>query len=429
MTQPLIRRRADGLVAVAIQRAAPTALLSIDARVGSRHESQRDAGLSHFLEHTLFLGGPDHPNGDTVNAAAERIGAVFEACTSRNTTRLEHRVDPQHLGTSARILGGLVTAPRFDNIESERQIILEEALDEFDEDGRLVDPDTLSRQALWPKHALGRSVIGLRPNLHRFDVDDLRRHHAFGYGAGNLVLTVIGPQAPEALLATALPGFDALQPGPRRVPSPAPEALDKTEVISVDEGRSQCSVRLVWPTVGDLDLELAAQLSVLRIALDDGLSSRLHRRLGTELGLAYDQWAMWEHYPDAGAFEIGGEVSPGKVVRFIDEANALFEGLAERPLAGVELERVRFRVAWGIKSMAATAEGLVDLYGQPHLFGAQPTTPEAWTARLQAVTPAQITALATRMAQMPRVVTVVGPLDKGLRRAIRRAAYRPTRAF
>lgn len=420
------QRLPNGLVVVAVPRpAAATAYLALDVLVGSRHESVADGGLTHFLEHMVFQGCPSQPDADAVNAAAESMGSVFDACTGREVTRLEHHMDPAHLADSARLLAELAAEPRFNDIESERAIILEEALDEFDEHGKLVDGETLSRLGLWPDHPLGRSIIGPRDNIKRFGLEDLRRHHQRYYGAANMVLTVVGPQD-EASLRAAVAPFGRLPTGVRSAPPPVGEAPKGPLVELVEDGRSQCECRLAVRTPGR-EAPGAAALAVLRHALDDGLSSRLHRRLGGELGLAYDLWASWERYTDTGVFEIGANVSPAKVEQFIEEAQGLLVGLAERPPTGEELDRVRFRARWALRMHADAAEGLADLYGLPWLYQNDPPSPASWLAAVEKVDPPALAAAAqTLLNAEQRMICVVGPLDKGVRRTLRRRAVRQT---
>ncbi len=407
-----IRELPNGLCAVALPMPeTATTLVAADVRVGARYESPRDAGLSHFLEHMVFQGCAVHPTAQEVNEAAERMGTALDAYTSRDSTHFEHQVSPEYTRDAVRLLAAVLGTPAFHDIESERSIIMEEALDEVDERGRLVDADTLSRQILWPDSPLGQSVVGNPRNLERFDAGDLRRHHGHHYVSGNLVVTVAGPHPAGELLDWMSEAFAAFPAGERPALPPAPQPVAKPSFLHVDDARSQVDCRLVYRTPGGLDPTSPA-LAMARMALDDGLASRLHRRMGNDLGLAYDQWANWERYPDVGAFEIGAQVSAPKVPTFFTEAFALFRGLVEDPPRGDELARLRFRARFHLRSMVERAEGRVLLVAGHRVYPVDPPDVEERLRRLDAVTPEAIAEAVRGLLAGPPVGVAVGKLGR-----------------
>jgi predicted Zn-dependent peptidase len=182
--------------------------------------------------------------------------------------------------------------------------------------------------------------------------------------------------------------------------------------VFVDDPRSQVDCRLAWRTSGGLHADADA-LTLAQLTLDDGLASRLQRRFGAQLGLAYEQWAQWERYPDCGAFEVGAVLSPATVPVFFDEADALLAQLVAAPPRGEELERVRFRARFALLSALDRAEGLLAVAASSRLYAADPPTVAARLARLDAVTPEQIAAAvqAVRDGGAP-VAVAVGELSK-----------------
>lgn len=412
----------NGLQVVAIQRpGAQVALVAVDVRAGSRFESPRDNGLSHFLEHMVFQGCEGFEKPDEVNAAAEEMGGMLDAFTGRDETRFEHQVAPEQLRESAQLLARVLGTPRFESIDSEREIVLEEALDEFDEDGRLVDADTLSRRAVWPGGSIGQCIIGPSANISRFDVADLQRHHQRLYGARNMVLSVVGPQTPTELLGRVSGAFESLPAGaPVEVPAAGRHPAGPL-VELVQDGRSQVDARLLFRVEGR-DGASAPALALLQAVLDDGLASRMPRRLGAELGLAYDQWCLWEACHDTGAFELGANVSPAKTEIFYREALGLLAGIITNPPTGRELERARFRVRWGWHRAADTNEGLSALHATPLLYDAAPRHADERLAAVLAVTTAELVDVVRTVLKPDGFVSCsVGPLDKGHRRAIKAA--------
>lgn len=416
---PSVQRRtlANGLTVVALQRDTPSAALALDIAVGARYEAPADAGLSHFLEHMIFQGCVAVPQAHAVNLAAERLGSILNASTGREHMRIEHSMEPEALAQAAQLMAQLVHQPLFEDLESERKVILEEALDGLDDRGRLVDGEALSRQALWPDQPLGQRIIGSRANIMRFGAADLRRHHQRYFGARNMVLTVMGP-APVAALHSAVEAFATLPSGQAQPPPPVQPSPPGPLLSLVDEPGSQVECRLIFRTPGREDA-CAPALQLLQHLLDDGLSSRLQRHIGGRLGLAYDLWAFWEPYSDAGLFEIGALTSPENAEAFFEQTLHSLGQLAREAPGAQELEHTRFRARWAMRQSLEDPETLADFYGLPLLFGAK-ADPEAELVALYALEGAQLSQV-TRDLLDPsrRLLCAVGPLSKKLRRALR----------
>ena len=150
----------------------------------------------------------------------------------------------------------------------------------------------------------------------------------------------------------------------------------------------------------------------------------MHERLGNQLGLAYEQWAFWDSFPDVGAFEFGTVVSPDKVVTFFAEITKIISELALRPPMGAELERLRFRARWSLETAQESAAGLLALHTPSHIYDEPARTVEARIQRLEQVTSQELGAAAQALLRQPYVASVVGPSD-GIRSRHIHAAIRP----
>ena len=94
---------------------------------GSRDEPEAIAGASHFLEHLLFK-GTDTRHAAEIAEAVESVGGDMNAFTGQEVTAFYVRVPDRYLDLALDILSDIVWSPAFraDEVESERQVILEE---------------------------------------------------------------------------------------------------------------------------------------------------------------------------------------------------------------------------------------------------------------------------------------------------------------
>lgn len=408
-------------VVVAPQPHLHTACVALFVGVGSRHESRAESGLSHLLEHMLFRGTARLPSAYALNHAIESLGGTLYGATHADHTVYEVSVPPESLDEALGLFGEIATTPVFADLAIEKGIVREEILEGVDEDGRDVDIDDVARAALFGAHALGLKITGDAESVARLGEDDLRRWHARHYVGPAAVLAVSGAVDPARVSERVERAFAALPGGARAFPdTPALEPGPRFRYV--DSDGSQTELRVSFFAPGERDPDRVA-LELLGRVLDDGMSTRLHRRLCDEAGLAYDVFGGLELYEDCGVFDLGATVEHAKVPRVVRELLTLCAELRDAPPTDEELDKAKRRYRWDLRATLDDAAGLAGFHGLRALLGVRESLDEV-AARVQAVTPDQVRAVARRVFRPEHLaVTAVGWLeDAGLEREARRAA-------
>src|SRR6266498_3854339 len=124
---------------------------------GSRDETDAKAGLSHFIEHLLFKGTASY-SAQEIAEIFDTLGGELNAATSREHTVVYARVPDERLETALDVMGEMVFAPAFAEMDAEREVVLEEIAMYEDQPQELVH-DLIS-EATFGSHPLGRPVIG-----------------------------------------------------------------------------------------------------------------------------------------------------------------------------------------------------------------------------------------------------------------------------
>jgi predicted Zn-dependent peptidase len=394
-----------------------TAALVVYAKVGSRYESPADNGLSHFLEHMLFRGTARYPSSYALNFAIEDLGGTLYAETGRDYSLYQISLNPELVAEGIALLGEILRAPAFTQLELEREIILEEINEDLDEKGRDINLDDLARQLAFPGHPLGQKITGPASNVERFDVDDCRRHFARFYGAANIIFCVAGPVERGAVLATAERALGELPPGEPAATEP-PAALGGGPYFTyVEDQAAQTEVQVLFRGLPESDPDFVA-LQALGRVLDDGMSTRLHYTLCDQLGLAYYVSSVIEPYHDAALFEVEGAAAHGKLNELASNMLGLLDRLRNEPVAPEELAKAKRRYRFDLASAFDDANAMAGWFGGTELFYPPPSY-EAKVARMEAVTAADIQRAAQAVFQPDQlVVAASGGLTEKQKRGL-----------
>lgn len=381
------------------------------ARVGSRYESRDDNGLSHFLEHMLFRGTERLPDAYAVSAAIEALGGTLYAETGRDYSLYQIALHPETLRPGLELFAEIFAQPAFADVEVERRIVLEEMHEDHDDKGRLVNIDDLARLAVWPDHPLGYRITGPYENVERFSAADVRRHFAAHYGARNMVLAISGAVRRDDIADLVARTMGALPSGRACAVTPPPDGQTAPELVYARRTGAQTNVQVLFRAFAETDDDFAALIALGRV-VDDGMSTRLHRRVVDELGLAYYVSGALEPFVDAGLYEIDGACVHRHAPALVREAIAVLKRLRDEPPTAAELDKAKRRYRWDLEASCDDPDAMAGWLGGTELFHG-PRSLDEKVARVQAVTPDAVQRVAARVCRRDRLtVACVGMLTK-----------------
>ncbi len=390
-----------------------TALLAVYVRTGSRHETEANNGVSHFLEHLFFRGSEGWPDTVRMNSAVEEVGGNLNGVTTRDHGYYYTPIHPDYLAVGMDILGDMLTRPKLSDMEVERQIILEEMLDEVDEKGRDIDIDNLSKRLLFPNHPLALKIAGTRESVSALTHAQVLEHFARHYVAGNLVVTAAGRVRHSEVLSLAERAFARLPKGPPTTEAPPSAPLPGPRLHFVTHDESQTEFRLNFVTVPEHHEDYPA-LQILRRMLDDGLSSRLPFEIVEKRGLAYSVHAALDAFHDTGLFEIDAASAPEKAPKVVEEILHVLGTLCEEEISAEELSRAKRRHRMLLEFSQDSPGELAGWFGGTELF----REPESFGRRadlVDAQSAARVREVARRYFTRENLTVVAVGQRKGLK--------------
>ena len=222
-----------------------------------------------------------------------------------------------------------------DDVESERQVILEElAMDDDSPDD--VALRTLTRQ-LFADHGLGRDTAGERDTVRSITAADIREFFAEHYRTGSTVVAVAGDVDHDDIARRGRRGRSSTcPPATGECPASCP-ASPTARASGSTTTRSRSTSPIGGRSVPRDDPDREA-LDVVNHVFGGGLSSRLFDEIRERRGLAYSVYSATSSYADAGAWSVYAGAMPehaGDVERLIHtELDRLVERRHHRRRAG-----------------------------------------------------------------------------------------------
>ncbi|HZH15178.1 MAG TPA: pitrilysin family protein [Archangium sp.] len=390
-----------------------TALLAVYVRTGSRHETAANNGVSHFLEHLFFRGSEGWPDTVKMNSAVEEVGGNLNGVTTRDHGYYYTPLHPAHLGVGLEVLGDMLTRPKLTDMEVERNIILEEMLDEVDEKGRDIDIDNLSKRVLFPQHPLSFKIAGTKESVSLLSHEQIREHFARHYVTGNMVVTAAGRVKHDEVLSLVERHFARLPRGGESIDLPPPPTPAGPHLHVVNHDESQTEFRISFRTVPEHHEDWPA-LQLLRRFLDDGLSSRLPFEIVEKRGLAYSVHASLEAFHDAGIFEIEAACAPDRASVVVGEVFRVLGDLSTTPVGDEELARAKRRHRMLLEFSQDSPGELAGWFGGTELF----RRPESFGRRadlVDAASAAHVRDIARRYFARENLTVVAVGQRKGIK--------------
>jgi predicted Zn-dependent peptidase len=322
---------------------------------GSRDETDAKAGISHFIEHLLFKGSSRY-NALEIAEIFDELGGELNAATSREHTVVFSRVPDSHLETALDVMGDMVFSPLFDDLDSEREVVLEEIAMYEDTPQELVHD--LIGEAVFGSHALGRPVIGTAEVISTVSRRSLRGYHRSYYTPGNIVVAAAGAVDHDQLVALVQRAVDRraeagadrprVRPPLTKIPDPGLRFQRKDT--------EQYHVCLAAPGVSRSDRRRFAA-SILDAILGGSASSRLFQEIREKRGLAYSVYSFVSQFADTGQIGVyvgtrEDNLAEALAITAEQLADIAAGNLSERELRRAQ-ENLKGRLMLGMESTSA----------------------------------------------------------------------------
>lgn len=326
----------------------PSFYIGATIAAGTRLETSKNLGISHFLEHMMFRGSRQYPDYAALAEAFENLGGEWNAATSHEHTEYWYSGIKHTAEAVIKLFADFISHPSLLEIETERQIILRELDGETNDLGHSTDLNGHMASLMWPGTSLDRPILGTRESLEKIQIDDLKSYRSQFYTPQRMVISVIGGR--EDLLATTLleefgQSKNDLKPHTNSVLPISYPPLSRylgPKVKWVEHNDNEYEIKLSFICDHEWSVSAPSVHLITRI-LGDGFSSRLTRHLREKLGLVYDISASPNLGIDYGSIDIDATCSAEQLDDFLRELLLLIRELRNSGATPQELQRSKFR--------------------------------------------------------------------------------------
>jgi predicted Zn-dependent peptidase len=386
---------------------------------GSRDERADRAGVSHFIEHLLFKGSRSY-SAQAIAEIFDALGGELNAATSREHTVVYARVPDSHLDDAIDVMTDMVYAPTFADVDSEREVVLEEIAMVEDTPQELVHD--LFSEAVFGGHPLGRPVIGSADVIASVSPRAIRAYHRSMYAGGNVVVAAAGNLGHERLVRL----LDAARRRKAEAPAKGPRVrppLVKAPPPGLRFARKdteQYNLCLGAPGIARSDRRRFAA-SLLDGILGGSASSRLFQEIREKRGMAYAVYSFTGQYTDTGLVGIYLGTREDNLAACVEIAAEQVADIAAGNLRDQELERAKENVKGRIMLSMESTSNRMSRLGKSLITDTELLSFDRIIAEIDAVEPEAVSELAGLLLAPERLsAACVGPSEERFHEAVER---------
>ncbi|HWA32389.1 MAG TPA: pitrilysin family protein [Candidatus Paceibacterota bacterium] len=387
----------------------PTATVLVLVGTGSKYETKKLNGISHFLEHMCFKGTEKRPKAIDISRELDALGSQYNAFTAQEYTGYYAKSDARHFRKIFDVVSDIYLNSTFPEaeIEKEKGVIIEEINMYEDTPPRHVQD--LLMKLLYGDQPAGWNIAGEKSNIPRMKRTDFVSYKRAHYLPEATVIVVAGRVSETEVLREVKKVFGSLYRG------------KKGKMVKTRESQARPQALVKWKKTDQAHLVLAVRsfdlidkrnpaLSVLAGILGGGMSSRLFQKLREEMGVGYYVHAYNDAYLDHGFFEISAGVDNKRVAEVISAILGECARLRSELVSRAELDKVKECLIGNMKLSLESTDDIANFYGGQELLRRQLKSADQKAREIRKVTAAEVRKLAGEIFQNKKLnLALIGP--------------------
>jgi zinc protease len=402
---------------------APVVHVRVLYHVGSRDERPDRQGFAHMFEHMMFRGSA-HVAPQEHMKHIDEVGGICNAFTSFDETVYHNTIPAEDLEMALYLEADRMSSFKVSEeiYRTERRVVSEEwRIKQNKPYGNLFD-DFL--KTAFTTHSYRWTPIGNMQHLLAAPVSELQDFFNTYYIPNNAVLVIAGDIDVDAARKMVHRYFEWIPRGAEIHRLAVAEPLQtEPRTATIPDRLAPLTEVVLGYHIPPFRSDDQYPLSVLSVILGDGSSSRLYRLLvANDKPLCHDASTLYEPLEDGGIFGLAGRVLHGKSA---DDVKAILtQAVADIVAHGVseeELAKAKTLARVGVVRGRETAEQIAGELGDDALFADDPNRINSDLSKLDAVTAADVQAVAIKYLR-PQGSTMLVVKPDPLGAASRKAA-------
>jgi predicted Zn-dependent peptidase len=308
----------------------------------------------------------------------------------------------------------MLLAPTYPEIDSEREVVLEEiAMYEDEPQDRVHD---ILADAVFGEHPLGRRVLGEAEVISSIPVAEIEAYRSERYTGAHVVVGAAGHLEHERIVALA-----------ERLVAPPPGGNGAAAAAAAEAGsrlrfypKDTEQYHICFGAPGIVrDDERRYGLAVLDSIFGGSTSSRLFREVREKRGLAYSVGSYNEQYTDSGLVATYVGTREDNVEEACAVIGAELARLRAEPVSAEELARAKENVKGRLVLSSESTAARMSRISRATLFGLPIESLDSMLAKVDAVTVEELSGLAAELYGPERLsAACVGREEDCLRKAL-----------
>lgn len=363
-----------------------SATVMVMVGAGSRYETAKNNGISHFLEHMAFKGTKKRPTAQHIASEIDGVGGEFNAFTEREFTGYYIKSPVAHLALSLDVLADMLQNSKLEReeIEKEKGVIIQE-LNLYEDTPSRNIYDVYPR-LLYGDTPMGWDIGGRKEIIKKITRENFMSYLQSLYSATNMCLVVAGGIKTEQIESLADKYFGKTKSFDTINYTKLVEKQVKPSLSIKQKETEQVHVAVGFRTV-PLEHKDRHALEVLSAILGGGMSSRLFSEVREKRGLAYYVRTTSDHYQDVGTLYTSAGLDKDKVEDGISVIIAEYSKFAKgkAKLTSKELSKAKEYLKGHLILGLEDSRAVAGYYAQAEILEKKLETPQELLEKLDKV--------------------------------------------
>lgn len=385
-----------------------TSLVAVGA--GSRYETKKINGISHFLEHMFFKGSKKYPTAEIISTLIDGIGAINNAFTLKEYTAYWIKSSAKHIELTSDILSSMVKDSLLSEqeIEREKGVIVEELRMYRDNPQRYIWE--LYERLQFGDEPLGWDIGGEEKTVIALKRADFVKYIDSLYSTKNMVLVYAG-KLPNNIESIAESFFNNLPKRSEHKFIPYKEKIQFKPRVNIFFKKTD-QANLILGVLGyDRYDKKRYAARVLATILGEGMSSRLFIQIRERRGLAYHVSSDYYGYKDSGAFTIYAGLKLEKIAEGLKIILDEIEKIKTEKVSAGELKKAKDMTRGRLAIRQESTNFLAEYFGTEFVLDRKIETFNEYLTNIDKVTAEDVIAVAKELFKNEKFnLQIIAPL-------------------